>query len=185
HKSILAHAHHGTDAFALEVRDEGRRGQPSPRERPNDLCGRGQRVGAVAGAQHLHVPLAAPQGPRHSRRLAHGAEGRACTALVALGPRWICSLQCDHANHPFGSDFGGAGELPAPLRPAFFPPPCRNSPPPLAPPPPPPAPRSGPPHLTGAILPPRGLSTSAPSSDACAARSASRTRRAKGDSVSR
>src|SRR5690606_14623736 len=86
---------------------------------------------------------------------------------------------------PFRSHFGRAPELRAPYYRAIFHPPCRNSPPPLAPPPPPPAPRSGPPHLTGAILPPRGLSTSAPSSDACAARSASRTRRAKGNSVSR
>src|SRR5690606_5985737 len=86
---------------------------------------------------------------------------------------------------PFRSHFGRAPELRAPYYRAIFHPPCRNSPPPLAPPPPPPAPRSGPPHLTGATLPPRGLSTSAPSSDACAARSASRTRRAKGSSVSR
>src|SRR5690606_39440582 len=86
---------------------------------------------------------------------------------------------------PFRSDFGGISELLSPRQGTIFHAPCRNSPPPLAPPPPPPAPRSGPPHLTGAILPPRGLSTSAPSSDACAARSASRTRRAKGNSVSR
>src|SRR5690606_11440677 len=91
---------------------------------------------------------------------------------------------------PFRSDFGGAGELPAPLRPAIFHPPCRNSPPPLAPPPPPPAPRSGPPHRPGAPLPPpsprAGRSMSRPSSGACAARSALRTRRgAKGSSVSR
>src|SRR5690606_22296549 len=77
---------------------------------------------------------------------------------------------------PFRSDFGGISELLSPRQGTIFHAPCRNSPPPLAPPPPPPAPRSGPPHLTGATLPPRGLSTSAPSSDACAARSASRSR---------